>query len=174
VFRDASIPRAANTVLVLMVAYDAEPGFCAAHRGTGRQMMPLKTAAQSTPAFAPSCSRYPAVILQSAEVGVTKRDSKSVAYENRTKSAKCGGLETNGPRERISGPDGLNAVRRFSREARGYWRFQRGKSRRRKLVSEGLAEREGFEVVGQRVEAYGLFLPSEDSTDTFTATPITK
>jgi len=40
------------------------------------------------------------------------------------------------------GPDGLNAVRRFLREARGYWRFQRGKSRWRKLVSEGLAEGE--------------------------------
>src|SRR5215203_620733 len=46
-------------------------------------------------------------------VGVTKRDSKSVAYENRTKSVKCGGLETNGPTERISGLGGCVVVRRF-------------------------------------------------------------
>jgi hypothetical protein len=49
----------------------------------------------------PSRSRYPAISLQSAEVSVMKSGSKSIAYENRTKSAKCGGLETNGPRERI-------------------------------------------------------------------------
>ena len=62
-----------------------------------------KIAAQSTPEFTPSLSRYPAIFLQSAEVGIVKRDLKSAAYENRTKSAKCGGLEkTNGPRERIS------------------------------------------------------------------------
>src|SRR6476646_2984097 len=92
-----------------------------------------------------SSSRYSAISRQSAEVGITKRDSKSVAYENRTKSAKCGGLETNGPREKISGLGGLTAVRRFRAKARRYWRFQRGKTRRRKLVSEGLAERVGFE-----------------------------
>ncbi len=90
----------------------------------------------------PGRSRYSAISVQSAEVGVTKRDSKSVAYENRTKSAKCGGLETNGPRERISGLGGGVVVRRFPREARSYWRFQRGKSQRRKLVTEGLAEGE--------------------------------
>jgi hypothetical protein len=66
---------------------------------------------------------------QSAEVGAPNRDSKSVAYENCTKSAKCGGLETNGPRERISGVGRCVAVRRFVREARRYWRFQRAKTR---------------------------------------------
>ena len=71
-----------------------------------------------------------------------KNDSKSAAYENRTKFPQSGGLETNGPRERISGSDGVNAVRRFSREARGYWRFQRRKIQRRILVTEGLAERQ--------------------------------
>ena len=89
-----------------------------------------------------SRSRYPAISLQSAEVDVTKRDSKSVAYENRTKSLRCGGLETNGLRERISPFNTLSAVRRFSREARGYWQFQRTKTRRRMLVAEGLAEGE--------------------------------
>ena len=59
-----------------------------------------KLSAQSTFELVPSRPRYPAISLQSAEVGVTKRDSKSVAYENRTKSAKCGGLETNGRRAR--------------------------------------------------------------------------
>jgi hypothetical protein len=59
-------------------------------------------------------------------------------YENRTKIAKCGGLETNDPIERISCPDGLTAVRRVPREARR-WRFQSVKTRPRTLVSEGLA-----------------------------------
>ena len=62
-------------------------------------------------------------------------DSKSVAYEFRTKSAQSGGLETNGPRERISGLGRRFAVWRFTREARGYWRFQRAKIPRRKLVA---------------------------------------
>ena len=57
-----------------------------------------------------------------------KSDSKSVAYEFRTKSAQSGGLETNGRRERISGLGRCVAVRRFSREARGYWRFQRAQN----------------------------------------------
>ena len=101
-----------------------------------------KTPAISALQFALSCSRYRAISLQGAEVSVTKIDSKSVAYENRTKNAKCGGLETKQPRERISGSDGLTAVRRFCREARGYLRFQHAKTRRRMLVPEGLAEGE--------------------------------
>jgi hypothetical protein len=64
----------------------------------------------------PRLSRYPEIILQSAEVGVTKSDSKTVAYENRTESAKSEGLERNGPRERISGSDRVSAVLRFVRE----------------------------------------------------------
>ena len=80
--------------------------------------------------------------LQSAEVRVTKRYSKSVAYENRTKSTKCGGLETNAPGERFSGLDRPRVVRRSVREARIYWWFQRGKIQRRTLVAVGLAEGE--------------------------------
>ena len=110
--------------------------------GNGSALRDEKTAAQSTPEFAPSRSRYPAIILQSAEVGIAKNDSKSAAYENRTKSAQSGGLETNGPRERISGLTGSTQCGGFRAKARGYWRFQRDKSRRRKLVSEGLAEQE--------------------------------
>jgi hypothetical protein len=40
------------------------------------------------------------ISLQNAEVAVPKNDSKSAAYEIRTKSAKSGGLETNGRTER--------------------------------------------------------------------------
>ena len=105
-----------------------------------------KTSAQSMLELDFSRSRYPAISLQSAEVGITKRDSKSVAYENRTKSAKCGGLETNGPRERISGPDRAQRSAEVSREARRYWRFQCAENRRRMFVAEGLAEGEGFEL----------------------------
>lgn len=39
-----------------------------------------------------------------------------MAYANRTKWAKSGGSERNGPGERISGPEWLTAVRRFARE----------------------------------------------------------
>jgi len=110
-----------------------------------------KIAAQSMHALNAGCSRYPAISLQSAEVGATKRDSKSVAHENRTKSAKCGGLDTNGSRERISDLGGRVAVRRFVREARGYWRFQRAKTRQRMLVAKGLAE-------GEELASNGLLI----------------
>ncbi len=99
-------------------------------RATGQNRLNTensKTIDISTPELDFSRSRYPAISLQSAEVAVPKSDSKSVAYENRTKSAKCGGLETNGPRERISGPDRGAAVRRFLREAHGYWASMRAR-----------------------------------------------
>ena len=101
-----------------------------------------KISERSTFALDPSRSRHPAISLQSAEVVIPKSDSKSIAYENRTKSAKCGGLETNGPRERISDPNGCAAVRRFRAKDRRYWRFQRSRTWRRMLVAEGLAEGE--------------------------------
>ena len=91
------------------------------------------------PEFAPSRSRYPAIILQSAEVGVAKRDSKSAAYENRTKSAQSGGLETNGPRERISGPSGHAQCGGLCAKPLLLALFAR-QNRRRMLVAEGLAE----------------------------------
>ena len=118
--------------------------------GKGQKRHPYldtwKTAAQSTPALDSSRSRFPAIFLQSAEVAVTKSGSKSSAYEFRTKSAQSGGLETNGPRERISGLRRQIAVRRFAREALGYWRFQRGKIQRRTLAAQGLAEGERLET----------------------------
>ena len=95
-----------------------------------------------------SHSRYPAISLQSAGVTVTKSDSKSGAYENRTKYPQSGGLETNGPRERISALSRRAAVRRFMRDALGYWGIQRAKTRQRKFVEKELAEREGDEVFG--------------------------
>ena len=70
---------------------------------------------------------------------------KQPLTRNRTKSAKSEGLERTGPRERISSSDRLTAVPRFVREARGYWRFHRGKIQRRTLAAAGLAERVGFE-----------------------------
>ena len=60
-----------------------------------------------------SYSRCREVSCESVGIELTKSDSKSVAYEFRTKSAQSGGLETNGPRERISGFGGCLAVRRF-------------------------------------------------------------
>jgi hypothetical protein len=87
-------------------------------------------------------SRYSAVSLQSAEVVIPKSDSKSVAYEFRTKSAQSGGLETNGRRETDLGLGQRVAMRSFAREAGGYWRFQRAKTERRMLGAEGLAEGE--------------------------------
>jgi hypothetical protein len=59
------------------------------------------------------CSRYPSDLAKGAEVRRKKNGSILMAYEIRTKSAESGGLETNGPRERIWGVDGLIAVRRF-------------------------------------------------------------
>ena len=41
---------------------------------------------------------------ENAEAGSKKNDPISGAYENRTESAQSGGLETDGPRERISSP----------------------------------------------------------------------
>jgi hypothetical protein len=96
----------------------------------------------NAPPLTPGHSRHRAISLQSAEMDVTKGDSNSAAYENRTKIEKCGGSETIGPRERIRRLNSLTAVRRFTREARGYWRFQPGISQRRKLVAVGLAEGE--------------------------------
>jgi hypothetical protein len=80
-----------------------------------------------------SRSRYSAISLQSAEVAAPKKDSKSVAYEIRTKSAKSGGLETNGRRERISAPRRGAEVRRFVREGRGYWAFVRARKAAEKV-----------------------------------------
>jgi hypothetical protein len=101
-----------------------------------------KTYAISMWRFALSRSRHPAISLQGAEAGATESNSKSAAYENRTKSAKCGGLETNGRRERILSLDRHVAVRRSARNARGYWASIRLKSRQRMLLAQGLAEGE--------------------------------
>ena len=61
-----------------------------------------KNLAQSTAELDPGRSRSPTISLQSAEVAYPKNDSKSAAYEIRTKSAQSGGLETNGRERAIS------------------------------------------------------------------------
>jgi hypothetical protein len=61
----------------------------------------------------PSRFRYPALSLQSAEVAGPKNESKSTCYENRTKFPQSGGLERNGPRERISGSDRVSGCGGF-------------------------------------------------------------
>ena len=91
----------------------------------------LELLAKSTLMFAVRLSPYPAIIFQSAKVAIAESDSNSVAYENHTNSAKSEGLEKIGWRERSSASDRVGAVRRFAREALGYWRFQRAKIQRR-------------------------------------------
>jgi hypothetical protein len=66
-------------------------------------------------------SRSPSVLAKSAQVSRIRVRGKTIVYENRTKSAQSGGLETNGPSERISDLSRRGVVRRFSGEARGYW-----------------------------------------------------
>jgi hypothetical protein len=100
-----------------------------------------KTIDKSVPVLDFSSSRYSVISLQSAEVTVPKNDSKSVAYEIRTKSAKSGGLETNGPRERISGHAGGVEVPMFLREGPRLGGF----CARSKV---GLAEGEGIRTAG--------------------------
>jgi hypothetical protein len=56
-----------------------------------------------------------AIFAKSAEVWLTKNNSKSITYEFRTKSAQSRGLEKNGHRERIWILRRCAAVRRFSR-----------------------------------------------------------
>ena len=61
---------------------------------------------------------------------------------SQSKQPKSGALERTGTRERISSLSRCRAVRRFGREARGYWRFKRGKIPRRTSVAVGMAEGE--------------------------------
>ncbi|OPH83873.1 hypothetical protein B2M20_04685 [Nitrobacter vulgaris] len=75
-----------------------------------------KILVQSTPTLDSNCSRYSAVSLQSAEACISEIASKSTAYEIRTKSPQSGGLETNGPGERISALSRRPVVRRFLSE----------------------------------------------------------
>ncbi len=63
-----------------------------------------------------SALRSPSVLAKSAEMRRIRIPEKTIAYEDRTKSAQSGGLERNGLTERISGSDQTTAVRRFGRE----------------------------------------------------------
>ena len=62
-----------------------------------------KSEAISNAEFAFSALRSPKVLAKSPEVSRIRTRGKTIAYENRTKSAQSGGLETNGRGERISG-----------------------------------------------------------------------
>ena len=112
-------------------------------RGSSFQTNTHRTGVNAWVGFRLLCA--PRCFSKSAEPPFAKNDLVSIACESRTKSPQSGGLETNGRRERISGRGRLVAVRRFVRDPRGYWRFQRGKIQLRTLVAEELAEREGFE-----------------------------
>src|SRR4051794_6360981 len=85
------------------------------------------------------------MLLLSAEVYVTKIDSNSGAYENRTKSAKCGGLERNGLRERTLEPWQAQQCGGFCPRPAVIGGINALKTQRRMLGTKGLAEREGFE-----------------------------
>lgn len=97
----------------------------------------------SGPTVVPSRSRYPEIILQSAQVAFRENGSNSDPYENRTKSAKSGGLETNGPRERIPAADGgQRGAEVWARIPAVIADFSALKTGRRKLAPDGLAEGE--------------------------------
>ena len=110
--------------------------------GTGSVPRESKIIAPSKCLLDSSCSRCRKLSCESGGIERTKTDSKSVAYEFRTKSAQSGGSETDGPRERISGSGGFLAVRRSLDNARGYWASFRARKPQRMLDAEGLAERE--------------------------------
>ena len=96
-----------------------------------------KTAALSMSMLDSSCSRCREISWESAEVGVTKSDSKSVAYEFRTKSAQSGGLETNGPeRENFGSPPVRRSAEVFARSPWLLGISSALKSQRRMLVAE--------------------------------------
>jgi hypothetical protein len=73
--------------------------------------------AASGPHWFCSSSRYPEIISATAQPPFQKSHLLSATCENRTKSVKSGGLETNGSRERISGLARHTAVRRSLRES---------------------------------------------------------
>jgi len=98
-------------------------------------------------------SRHSARVLQSAEVGISKTDSKSDAYENRTKSTQSEGLERNGPRERenLGLRRGQRSAEHWARMPAVIGNLSAPKNGRRTLASDGLAE-------GVRLGSNGLLI----------------
>jgi hypothetical protein len=80
-----------------------------------------KNAAQSRSALDRGRPRYSANVLQSAKARIAKTVSISITSEFRTESKQSGGLETNRPRERISGLSRCGTVRRFCARSPCYW-----------------------------------------------------
>jgi hypothetical protein len=87
--------------------------------------------------FDSSRSRYPRYPCEVRRFIVVKSDSKTAAYEIRTKSGESGGLETKGRRDRVTGLGRPIAVRRFVREARGYWASMRAQKAAENVRAEG-------------------------------------
>jgi len=100
-----------------------------------------KIRALSIAEFVICCSPFLESSCESSEAVTIKSEVKSIAYENRTKSAESGGLERNGPRERKSGLTPHVAVRRFVPEVPRYWASSHTRTSQRILIAEGLAER---------------------------------
>jgi hypothetical protein len=68
-------------------------------------------------------SRSPGEISTTCGTSHRKKRLESVAYENRTKCAKSGGLEKSGPGERISGLSRCREVRSFTPESPWFLAF---------------------------------------------------
>jgi hypothetical protein len=86
-----------------------------------------------------SALRSPSVLAKSAQVSRVRVRGKTIVYENRTKSAQSGGLETNWPRERISDLSRRGIVRRSSGEARSCWASIQSRKPAENVGREGLA-----------------------------------
>jgi hypothetical protein len=87
------------------------------------------------------------ISCESAEVWLAKSDSKSDAYEFRTKSAQSGGLETNGPREReFATSTALSQWGGLAGRPLVIGDLSALKSQRRILDEVALAGRVGFEI----------------------------
>jgi hypothetical protein len=121
-------------------------GDALAHKSKGAQQIRTNDAKKRSninTEFEFSALRSPSVLTKSAELVRIRIRVKTIAYENRTKSAKSGGLERNGQGERISGYDQISAVRSFCRESPPLLGLRAGSAKaQRMLVATALAEGE--------------------------------
>ena len=101
-----------------------------------------KSSAQSAAKLDFSRIRYSAISLQNAEVDISKNNSKSAAYENRTKFPQSGGLEKTGQKREFRDPTGSAQCRGLRAKARVYWGFLWPPTRQRMFGEDRLAERD--------------------------------
>jgi hypothetical protein len=104
-----------------------------------------KTPVISMRRFAPRFSRYPAIILQSAEVGVQKPIENQLLMRTVLNPRSAEVWRQTGREREFRVSDGSSQWGGLCNNACGYWRSLRAKPRQRMLISERLAEREGFE-----------------------------